>query len=144
MTTSFYDEDQPAKKKTHPLVLLLAIILVPAGLVRYANLMSGSEEYGDASAYVAGQNFVKKSLKNPGGAVFDELNSGDGFHFERADGLFEVGGTVRSTNSFGGIVPARWKCVVRSNGGGSFSLVYLKLGDDESGQYPKDAMPRDH
>ena len=127
------------KRKTTPTTWGCLIIIVLFALIGITSkTLSGPDVYGDSSAYMAGQEFVKRNLKNPAAATFDRLNSDECFHYQRSDGQFEVGGTVRSTNSFGGIVPTRWKCVVKHNGGGHFSMIYLKLGDQETGNYPKD------
>lgn len=123
------------------LAIVFVLVIIVSALV--GGPSSGSSRASDSdtsmTAYYTAQTFVKKNLKNPSAAEFENAHEegNQAFHHRRKDGLYEVGGVVRSTNSFGGVVPTDWRCVLEPDStGGTWSLRYLKVGDHEDRPYP--------
>lgn len=90
--------------------------------------------YQDHALNMARQ-FVRQNLKDKTGAEFDR--SSEAYRI-RKDGLHETVGSVRSMNGFGARLDNRWSVVMRDNGDESWSLVWLRIGDQKTGEYPED------
>ena len=91
-------------------------------------------DHGGA-AYYFGKAACEKALKSPSTAKFswlgDEHTGWQAYGYEQ----WKVFGQVDAQNSFGAMLRQNWLAVVKRYGG-FYRVVYMRLGDDESGPMP--------
>lgn len=126
------------KKKTSILTWLLAAILCP--VIAISVFQSATDESDSAytpreSALNMARHFVRQNLKDKTGAEFDRSSEG---HSIRRDGLHAASGSVRSMNGFGAKLDNDWSVIMRDNADGTWSLVWLRVGGQKTGEYPAD------
>lgn len=92
------------------------VILVTAFITIGITLIACKEvDYctDETMAYVMGQNFVKKRLKNPNSAEFPTVNGREGIGgISIGECKFLTGGYVDAANSFGGNVRIKYTTIV--------------------------------
>jgi hypothetical protein len=84
------------------------------------------DRYG---AYDVCQKFVSMRLRAPGSAKFPSLTADGVKATDLGDGRYSVNGYVDSQNGFGALLRMTFACEVNWQGGSSYKLVDLQMGE---------------
>jgi hypothetical protein len=91
-------------------------------------------------AYRYATEIIKGKMKAPSQTTFSNAISDSSAHYDqRSDGLYDVGGWVESPNSFGVMLRKDWRMVLDYRNS-AYHLIWLKLGDETTGNLPPDEV----
>jgi hypothetical protein len=118
----------PPKKKTHPLVkilaILIAVVVLPGYFVSLSKVDAGDES---TLAYIKVENYVKANLRAPATAVFPGVLDGYTGHIKRNGQIYYIDSWVDSQNGFGATLRNHFTAEIEKTGSNSWQLNDLVM-----------------